>query len=328
VALLLAYVADPLLIYVRRRWHVPRWLTATLLAVASIAALIAILLWLEPIATEQLHTLIQRLPDYARALSSRFGLVHSGEVAFLDTWIDRIVSQLKAAPQQTLSGIVHTTTTALGIVRHLMSVAGRTALVLFVVPLLFVGFAWRFDRMVRWARDLVPLSRRARVAGLARKMDRVVAGFFRGRIVISFFVGALLATGWSLTGVPYWALLGALSGVLNIVPYLSTVCWPAAVALRYAEAVTSGQGVDAVQVVVLPSVVFFAGHALENWVLTPWIQSESTELSVVSVTIAMLVGGAAGGILGLVLAIPVAACGKILIEEAVLPRWRRWAEEH
>lgn len=54
---------------------------------------------------------------------------------------------------------------------------------------------------------------------------------------------------------------------------------------------------------------------LEGWILTPWIQSHTMELSALTILLAMLFGGAIGGILGLLAAIPIAACAKIVLDE-------------
>jgi predicted PurR-regulated permease PerM len=72
-------------------------------------------------------------------------------------------------------------------------------------------------------------------------------------------------------------------------------------------------------IVVWPSVTYLAVQFVENWILTPWIQSQSLDLSVLTVMIVVLIGGAVGGFFGLLLAIPAAACVKILLEEYVLP---------
>jgi predicted PurR-regulated permease PerM len=64
---------------------------------------------------------------------------------------------------------------------------------------------------------------------------------------------------------------------------------------------------------------------IESWLLTPWVQSQSMEMSAVTVLIVVFIGGAVGGFYGLLLAIPLAACIKILLQELVLPQLERKA---
>ena len=86
--------------------------------------------------------------------------------------------------------------------------------------------------------------------------------------------------------------------------------------------------VEWLSVLVWPSVAYLAVQFIESWVLTPWIQSQSTDMSAVTVLIVVFIGGAIGGVYGLLLAIPVVACIKILIQDLVLSRIERWAERH
>jgi predicted PurR-regulated permease PerM len=160
-------------------------------------------------------------------------------------------------------------------------------------------------------------------------MDEAVGQFFRGRLVIAIIMGILLSLGWFLTGVPYWFFLGMLTGLFNIVPYLSIVSWPVAILLKYAEAVSAADHeISLISILLWPSAVYLAVQLLEGWLLTPWIQSGQTNLSPATIIIVVFVGAALAGILGMLLAIPVAACAKILFKNLLLPRVRQWAREH
>jgi predicted PurR-regulated permease PerM len=160
-------------------------------------------------------------------------------------------------------------------------------------------------------------------------MDDAIGQFFRGRLVVSIIMGILLSAGWFVAGVPYWFVLGMLTGILNIVPYLSAVTWPVAIIIKYVDALTGGgETMDFVSIAVWPSAVYAAVQLLENWVLTPLIQSGSTNLSAFTVIVVVFVGASVGGVMGMLFAIPFAACIKILLDEVALPRLRRWAAQH
>jgi predicted PurR-regulated permease PerM len=159
-------------------------------------------------------------------------------------------------------------------------------------------------------------------------MDKAIAAFFRGRLVIATIIGVLLSVGWFLTGVPYWFFLGMLTGLLNIVPYLSVLTWPIAILLKYVETINSPEAASAgfASVALWPSVVYFGVQLLDNWILTPWIQSGGDiKMNPATVLVVVLIGGTLAGTWGLLFAIPVAACIKIFLEEVVLPPLREWA---
>ncbi|MDH3584172.1 MAG: AI-2E family transporter, partial [Phycisphaerae bacterium] len=156
--------------------------------------------------------------------------------------------------------------------------------------------------------------------------------FFRDRVLIALIMAGLFCIGWSplLADVPYFLMLGLAAGLLSIIPYASAVAWPTVVGLKYL-AVTSGvdaAGFDMWAVVVWPSVVYIVVQAIEGWILTPFIQGKSMEMSVVTILIVVFVGGAVGGMYGLLLCIPVAACLKILLQEMMLPQLKHWSAEH
>jgi predicted PurR-regulated permease PerM len=75
-----------------------------------------------------------------------------------------------------------------------------------------------------------------------------------------------------------------------------------------------------------PTVVYGIGQTLDDWVLTPMIQGKATDLDPVSIVVAVLAGGSLAGVYGMLLAVPAAACVKILIRELVMPRVRAWSE--
>jgi predicted PurR-regulated permease PerM len=160
-----------------------------------------------------------------------------------------------------------------------------------------------------------------------KKIDESVFDFFRGRLLVGLITGVMYATGWALTDVPYWFLLGAMTGLLTIIPYVSIVGWPMAILLKYVDSVGSGTEAGWLSIMVLPSLPYLVVQFLESWWLTPWIQGRTNDLSTVTVIVVVLVGGAIAGLLGMLLAIPVASVVKILFHEFLLPKLEAWARE-
>jgi len=94
-----------------------------------------------------------------------------------------------------------------------------------------------------------------------------------------------------------------------------------AVFMKYLEVSTSQSlaSVDWMAVAFWPSLVYGVVQILEGWVLTPWIQRQSTDLSAVTILLVVLIGGALAGVYGLIVAIPLTACLKILLKELLVP---------
>ncbi len=100
-----------------------------------------------------------------------------------------------------------------------------------------------------------------------------------------------------------------------------------AILLKYLDVLSGAGSFEWLPIVVWPSLAYLVVQFIESWLLTPWVQSQSMDMSAVTVLIVVFIGGALGGFYGLLLAIPVAACLKILAQELIVPRLVRNAAE-
>ncbi|MFM7051116.1 MAG: AI-2E family transporter [Planctomycetota bacterium] len=203
----------------------------------------------------------------------------------------------------------------------------QLGLVVFLIPFYFYYFSVHWPKIKQFFADLVPDEHQGRVFSVAAEMDRAVAGFVRGRIVICALMGVMFAVGWQLCGVPYGIALGLLTGVFSIVPYLGGVGVPFAIGLLMAD-----QFADAPEMrmplwgmFAWPLAVFLIVQTIEGYILTPIIAGKATNLDPVTIVVAILAGGSVAGVYGMLLAIPIAACGKIAAKRILLPRLRAWA---
>jgi predicted PurR-regulated permease PerM len=116
-------------------------------------------------------------------------------------------------------------------------------------------------------------------------------------------------------------------GVFSLVPYLSVVGLPIAVALLAVDqlAIPEADRLSWLWILLGPSLVYGIVQFLEGYVLIPLIAGKATDLDPVSIFVAVLAGAAMGGVYGMLLSIPVAACLKIWLREVAMPRLRAWS---
>ena len=203
----------------------------------------------------------------------------------------------------------------------------QLGLVAFLIPFYFYYFSVHWPAIVRFFGSFVPDENRGKVGEIVAEMDRAVAGFVRGRIVICVIMGVMFAIGWQICGVPYGIALGLFTGALSIVPYLGGVGLPFAVLLLLVDqfGLVADERMPIWAMLLWPTVVFVVVQTIEGYLLTPVIAGKATNLDPVTIVVAILAGGSIAGVYGMLLAIPAAACGKIAARRLLLPRIQDWA---
>jgi predicted PurR-regulated permease PerM len=307
-ALIIAYLLDPL-ISRAEGIGIPRFWSVTMVSILLLAMIVVSGLWMVPLLQEQIATLLQQFPGYLQTISQRYNL-QTGDISGQLTSLFESLQQDPASVFRVLGGILGTTT--------------QIVLWLLLVPFFFFYFTWRYPVLVAKVRDWLPPNHRERTLQVLGRMDQEVGGFFRGRLLTAVLCGFLFAFGWFLAQVPYWFLLGMVTGLISFVPYISAVGWLAAMLVKYLEMGLGGAGFDWMAVILWPSLAYTVVNIIEEGVFTPLIQSRTTALKPVTILVVALIGGKLAGFFGLILAIPVAVCLNVLFDEIMLHRLRSW----
>jgi predicted PurR-regulated permease PerM len=144
---------------------------------------------------------------------------------------------------------------------------------------------------------------RADVVYLVNEFGGIMTAFFRGQLLISLIQGVLYAIGFKLIGLQYGVAIGMLMGLLNVVPYLGSLLG-LSMALPTAFFQTDG----GMPVLAMAGAVIVVVQCIEGYVLTPRIMGDRTGLHPMAIIFAMFFWGTAlGGIMGMILAIPLTA---------------------
>ena len=150
-------------------------------------------------------------------------------------------------------------------------------------------------------------------------MRREAGGYLRGQLLVSLAVGGFTGLGLLLCGVPSWLLLGFLMGLLELIPYVGPFLGGVLVAL-FAWPGGWSRMLWSLGVVVLV-------QQLEGGMLSPQLMSETTRLHPIVVLLCVMAGGAAGGIAGVLLAIPAVLCLRAALRVIQLKRLEEQFEE-
>jgi predicted PurR-regulated permease PerM len=193
---------------------------------------------------------------------------------------------------------------------------GVLGIILFLANLAVFGFVAGyllrdFDGVVHAMGDLVPPAHRPKTYSIVGKIDMQVRSFLRGQVTVCMCMALMYAIGFGISGVPFWVLIAVWGGFAAFIPFIGATLTvvPAAIftLLQY--------GLDWHVIGVIAT--FVVVQFVEGNILTPNIVGKEVGLHPVWVILAVLVFGSLLGFVGLLIAVPLAACLKVLVMESL-----------
>lgn len=198
---------------------------------------------------------------------------------------------------------------------------------LFLTMFFFFFFSSGLGGVKRFFEKLVPKQHRRQVFDLAGKMDAVIAAFIRGRLTIMAIMSVEFVLLYWVIGTPAPLLVGIAVGVLSAVPYLSLIGIPVSIGLMMLDPPSAfAWQSEWWWLLGAPIAVYMIVQATDDYIWTPVIQGKATDMDTPTILFAVLAGGVLAGIYGVLIAIPVAACLKILIREVFWPKFLEWVD--
>lgn len=302
IALLLAYLLNPPVCYLETK-GLSRGLAITVVYVVLFAIVILGGTRLIPIFVRDLESFAKELPQILSKVEELFYLLqnhyhnsvlpHSMRIA-----IDDAILSLQQAGQ----GFVRDLTDGImGLIAHFIGLA--------ITPILAFYFLHDWRQIKAGFIRLIPCRWRHEYTLALKDVDKVLSGVIRGQLTVAVIVGVLVSSGLYLFNLPFALLIGIAAGLLDVIPYFGAFIGATpAITLALLES-----PVLAVKVALL----FFAIHQLESSIISPKILGESVGLHPITVIFFLFAGGELFGVIGMLLGVPVAAVGKVLIKHGI-----------
>lgn len=277
----------------RRRVPTPVGILTVYVAILAFIALMVLLL-VQPIVSEA-QSLASHFPTYQRDLLNWFSGVEKQLHFNVD--INKQVSSFIGATQQILIAI------------------GSTifALIVNFVLVLVVGFLWLVssDRLKAFTVDLFPETHHALVVDIFREIGFRMGGFLRASAMNSLAVGVVVGVACAIMRLPDPVILGIFAGLAAAIPMVGGI-------VGVIPAVLLGFTVSPAYPIVVLAVLLVIQLIDANTVI-PMVMNRVVSLPALGVVLALLVGGALQGLIGALLAVPVAAALQVLLVRAMVP---------
>lgn len=305
IALVIALALAPIVSWLERRGF-RRGLAVLAVLLAGLGVIVGSLATVIPVFIEQARSLIssapemlERLRDTAlfESLDNRFHVVDRAKEA---------ITADAAAALEYLMAVVRTVFTG--------ALAAVTIAALCAFMLLFG------PRLVHGTLELIEPEQRERFAQIAARIRHAVGGYVGGALIIAAIGGVVTTIALLIIGVPYFLALGLSMMFLGLIPYLGAIV--GGVLIVGTTFLSSGTTAG-----IIALAVVLGYQQVENHVLQPVVQRRTINMNPLVIVIAMLVGTSLLGILGTVLALPVAGAIQVVVLDVAERRKARWAAE-
>lgn len=303
--MILAYLADPLTNQFQR-WGMNRPLAVSSVFLVLLIVLVVSLLILIPL-------LVQQLKQLGEAIPGIFNWVENTLAPQVQVWTGYDLTIELTNARETL---VENWRDAGGYLAQALGQIGRSGMAFVswityvaLIPVVTFYLLLDWNRLLDNIANLVPRQWADDTFRLARRCDEVLSSFLRGQLLVMLCLGIIYAVGLTLMGLNFGLLIGFVSGLVSIVPFLGFI-----VGLAIALVVALFQYATwwAVLGVI---VVFSIGQMAESVILQPKLLGDKIGLHPVAVIFAVLAGGNLFGLTGVLLALPVAAVILVLLKE-------------
>lgn len=308
-ALFLSLGLDPA-VTLLEKFRFPRWAAIVTVLGVVIAALVGLIFAIVPIITDQIGELVRQIPgiiatvqkqDWIGALDQQFG---SSNVQSVIDSITAFVTDPKK-----LSGL------ASGVLAVGFSIVSGTFGGI-IIAILTIYFTAALPSIKRSMYQLVPASKRARFADISEQITQSVGRYVMGQVALALCNGVLSFIYLTIIGAPFTAVLAFIAFLFSLIPLVGTLTGSVIIVLTCLIPGVGSSGLTALAA----AIYYLIYMQVEAYVLSPNIMNRAVAVPGAVVVIAALAGGSLLGILGALIAIPVAASILLIIKQVVVPR--------
>jgi len=298
VAFFLALGLEPVVSWLVNR-GLPRWLSTALVFVVFVAGLGAFAAAAFPPLFAQITDLVNRAPLYMQQAQD-----HSSFIGRLNDRFQlqqRITDAVNGMDSSALNQVVSAGTAVL---------EGVTDTLIAIVLTLY--FLADMPRIRSTIYRLVPHTRRPRAILIGDEVFAKVGAYVLGNVTISLLLGAATLIWLTAFDVPYPLLLAILVAILDLVPVVGSTI---------AGIVVGAVALTVSIPVCLATIVFYiAFQMIEDYVLVPRIIGRAVHVPALTTVVAVLIGASLLGVVGALVAIPIAAALQLIVQEVLYPR--------
>ena len=296
LAILLASGLEPFVAWIRGHLPLGRGLTILVVYAMFVALVVILVFLLVPASLKQAGELSRSLPEFLRQVREWAATLSPTALSnSITALVDAASNLFKPAPPPTPEDVVGAS---------ILVAEGIVSL----VTLLTVVFFWLVEhaRLQRYALSFVPAQHRQGWREAWNEVETRLGLWVRGQLTLMIAIGAATGIAYTILGLPSALLLAVFAALAEAIPLVGP-------AIGAVPAIVIAATVSP-ELAVIVALVYVALQFVEGNILVPIVMKNSIGLSPFIVVVSLLIGGAAGGIVGAFLAVPVAAAAEVILE--------------
>lgn len=269
-----------------------------------ITTLVLVVTIITPIIKHEIKNLYDNREQYKHIIETEYkktdeyldshipkSLIKYKEEAKKNLNIENIATYLK----NIVESIMPAVTNFMGSVSHLL-----------LIPFATFYILMDYDTYQVALMSLIPKNRKKEVTSLLTEIDVMLKQYIKGQLLVCFIIGASITIAMWLLQIPYALIIGTFAGCIDVIPYIGVI-------VSLIPAVLLALMKSPIHAILTLGILYFI-HWLEGHVIIPNIMGQSVKLPPLTIIIALIIGAEVMGIIGMFLAVPIAAILRVVIE--------------
>lgn len=282
LAIVVSSALDPWVSALERK-HIPRILGTLAIYLFAILTIAVIIYLLVPVALVELNGILNNSGGIMGSIIQNFGA--EGAQVF-----DKLIASVNEITAGFLGGKI----TILTILSKFLGGLFFGAIVFVISFYLTVGH----DGVEKFIATILPYQYHEKVLTIYERVRYKISRWFRGQLLLSLIVGLAVFIGLWILGVKYSLILGLTAGIFELIPYVGPI-FSGGLAVIFALSESTGLALYAL-------ILFIVIQQIESHLLIPTVLGKTTNLNPVIILVSLLIGGQIFGLIGIILAVPIA----------------------
>ena len=278
------------------RYRIPRLFGVLLIYLGAIGVFGSVLYFIIPPIVEEIKQLAVVLPDYYETITRQIFKTTTGISPDYAKDAQNMLLNLGDKIKEFTSGIFNIASAVFG-----------SAVSFVAISVISFYLSIQKKGVEDFLRLIIPQDQEEYVIDVWTRVEKKLGRWLQGQIILALIMGVMVFVGLTLIGVPYALLLGVIAGLLEIVPIAGPIL-SALVGVSMAVLISPF-------LALLTLIFYIIVQQVENHILVPILMKKATGLNPVVVIVALLAGAKLGGVLGMLISVPLATIAGELLED-------------